>query len=215
MTKMVVTDLDETLLRTDKSISKYTIDVINRVRNQGIKIIFATGIPVEKTINECNDIFEFQFIAKAGSKYSKVYWVVDDIKFIVQKVNRVYASKEKDFYGKLYKIHAETGRHAKIEGLPEHCVIDNDNKLTIDDVDKQFYIEMAHKRINDFLGKEREGGSMSNKYIKLSDLAQVPGIGKKTLERIRNTVKIYTFDEQTSEEKMSLKNWLDEIFEGI
>ena len=37
---------------------------------------------------------------------------------------------------------------------------------------------------------------MSNKYIKLSDLAQVPGIGKKTLERIRNTVKIYTFDEQ-------------------
>ncbi len=176
---------------------------------------FVKGIPVEKTINECNDLFEFQFIAKAGSKYSKVYWVVDDIKFIVQKVNRVYASKEKDFYGKLYKIHAKTGRHAKIEGLPEHCVIDNDNKLTIDDVDKQFYIEMAHKRINDFLGKEREGGSMSNKYIKLSDLAQVPGIGKKTLERIRNTVKIYTFDEQTSEEKMSLKNWLDEIFEGI
>ncbi len=43
MTKMVVTDLDDTLLRTNKSISKYTIDVINRVRNQGIKIIFATG----------------------------------------------------------------------------------------------------------------------------------------------------------------------------
>ena len=43
MTKMVVTDLDDTLLRTDKSISKYTTDIINRVRNQGIKIIFATG----------------------------------------------------------------------------------------------------------------------------------------------------------------------------
>ena len=40
-------------------------------------------------------------------------------------------------------------------------------------------------------------------------------LGKKTLERIRNTVKIYTFDEQTNEKKMSLKNWLDEIFEGI
>jgi Holliday junction resolvasome RuvABC DNA-binding subunit len=69
--------------------------------------------------------------------------------------------------------------------------------------------------INDFLGKERGGGSMSNEYIKLSDLAQVPGIGKKTLERIRNTVKIYTFDEQTNEEKMSLKKWLDEIFSTI
>ena len=43
MTKMVVTDLDDTLLRTDKSISKYTTDIINRVRDQGIKIIFATG----------------------------------------------------------------------------------------------------------------------------------------------------------------------------
>jgi hydroxymethylpyrimidine pyrophosphatase-like HAD family hydrolase len=43
MIKMVVTDLDETLLRTKKSISQYTIDVINRVRNQGIKIIFATA----------------------------------------------------------------------------------------------------------------------------------------------------------------------------
>jgi DNA-binding Xre family transcriptional regulator len=58
-------------------------------------------------------------------------------------------------------------------------------------------------------------GSMSDKYIKLSDLAQVPGIGKKTLERIQNTVKIYTFDEQTSEEKINLTNWLDEIFEGL
>mgnify|MGYP001212216607 FL=1 len=52
MTKMVVTDLDDTLLRTDKSISKYTIDIINRVRNQGIKIIFATarGVSTESLI---------------------------------------------------------------------------------------------------------------------------------------------------------------------
>lgn len=43
MIKMVVTDLDETLLRTDKSISKYTIDVIRKVRRYGIKVIFATA----------------------------------------------------------------------------------------------------------------------------------------------------------------------------
>jgi len=43
MIKMVVTDLDDTLLRTDKSISKYTVDIINRVRQQGIKFIFATA----------------------------------------------------------------------------------------------------------------------------------------------------------------------------
>lgn len=43
MIKMVVTDLDATLLRKDKSISLYTIDVMKRVRELGIKVIFATA----------------------------------------------------------------------------------------------------------------------------------------------------------------------------
>lgn len=41
--KMVVTDLDETLLRTDKSISAYTINVFKKIRNNDIKIVFATA----------------------------------------------------------------------------------------------------------------------------------------------------------------------------
>lgn len=43
MIKMVVTDLDDTLFKTGKSISTYTIDIIKRIRNQGIKFIFATA----------------------------------------------------------------------------------------------------------------------------------------------------------------------------
>ena len=112
---------------------------------------FVKGIPVEKTINECNDIFEFQFIAKAGTKYKEAYHFVNDEKIPVQKVNRVYASKN-PIYGKLHKVKASDDSEAKIESLPNHCIIDNDNRLSIEDVDKQFYIDMAHKRINDFLG---------------------------------------------------------------
>lgn len=37
MIKMVVVDLDETLLRTDKSISRYTINMIEKIRNQGVE----------------------------------------------------------------------------------------------------------------------------------------------------------------------------------
>ena len=40
---MIVTDLDGTLLREDKSISAYTKDVINKCRMAGIKLAFATG----------------------------------------------------------------------------------------------------------------------------------------------------------------------------
>jgi len=43
LAKMIVTDLDDTLLRTDKTISQYTIEIIKKVRDKGIKFIFATA----------------------------------------------------------------------------------------------------------------------------------------------------------------------------
>ncbi len=43
--KMIVTDLDQTLLRTDKTISDYTVDVFNRCRQRGIKVVFASARP--------------------------------------------------------------------------------------------------------------------------------------------------------------------------
>ena len=112
---------------------------------------FTLGTEVETTIGDCDDLFQFQLIAKAGSKYREAYHLVDGKKESVQKVNRVYATTDKR-YGKLFKIKAENDSTAKIEMLPEHCIIDNDNKLTIDSVDKSWYIELAKKRINDFLG---------------------------------------------------------------
>lgn len=116
---------------------------------------FVNGTPAEQTINECNDISEFQIIAKAGAKYKEAYHLVGEEKVSIQKVNRIYATAD-ERYGKLYKVKAENDSTAKIEMLPEHCIIDNDNHLTIDDVDKTFYIEMANKRINDFLGIKPE-----------------------------------------------------------
>ena len=120
-----------------------------------LKEYLVNGTPVEDTITACDDIFQFQIIAKAGAKYREAYHMVDGEQVPVQKVNRVYATADKR-YGKLFKVKAETDATAKIEMLPEHCVIDNDNQLTINDVDKTFYIDMAKKRINDFLGIKPE-----------------------------------------------------------
>ena len=41
--KMIVTDLDNTLLRRDKTVSEYTIQVFQRIRNHGVLIAFATA----------------------------------------------------------------------------------------------------------------------------------------------------------------------------
>ena len=116
---------------------------------------FVHGTPPEDTINACDDIFQFQIIAKAGAKYREAYHMVDGEKVPVQKVNRIYATSDPR-YGKLFKVKAENDSEAKIEMLPEHCIIDNDNHLSITDVDKQFYIDMAKKRINDFMGIKPE-----------------------------------------------------------
>lgn len=122
---------------------------------KAIREFFVNGTPVEETIGGCDDIFQFQLIAKAGAKYREAYHLVDGEQQSVQKVNRVYATSDTR-YGKLFKVKAEDDATAKIEMLPEHCIIDNDNHLTIEDVDKTFYIEMAKKRINDFLGIKPE-----------------------------------------------------------
>ncbi len=137
---------------------------------------FTKGTEVEITIGECNDIFQFQLIAKAGSKYKEAYHLVDGKQEPVQKVNRVYATTD-ERYGKLFKVKAENDSTAKIESLPEHCIIDNDNKLTIDKVDKSWYIDLAKKRINDFIGikptkNKKEKNKMATTTTKTSNVYQ-------------------------------------------
>ena len=128
---------------------------------------FTKGTEVEITIGECTDLFQFQLIAKAGAKYREAYHLVDGQPQPIQKVNRVYATSD-ERYGKLFKVKAENDATAKIEMLPEHCIIDNDNHLTIEDVDKTFYIEMARKRINDFLGIKPEKIKKSKEKNKMA-----------------------------------------------
>ena len=48
-TKMIITDLDRSLLKNDKTISNYTIQVFNKCHEKGIIIAFATARPVRST----------------------------------------------------------------------------------------------------------------------------------------------------------------------
>ena len=112
---------------------------------------FIHGIPAATTINNCEDILEFQIIAKASSKYAGVYHDIESEFAPVQRCNRVYAIAN-TLYGTLYKVHKESGSYVKIAGLPIHCVVDNKNELSLDVVDKKWYIRQAEKYINDFMG---------------------------------------------------------------
>ena len=106
-------------------------------------------VPVEKTINECQNIFYFQQIAKFGSSYETAFHEVDGERMPVQKVNRVYAAKDQRF-GTVKKVRPN-GKAEKIASLPDHCIIDNENRLTVDQIDKQFYIKLANERVEQYL----------------------------------------------------------------
>ena len=124
------------------------------LRPMGVKVTrLAYGIPVEDTIMSCNRLLDFQLVAKAGSKYGDALHEVDSQMEVVQKVNRVYATEDHRC-GTLYKIHLGTGNPVKIAGLPAKCVVDNDNHLTIDVVDRDWYIRLARRYVRDFLGEK-------------------------------------------------------------
>ena len=68
----------------------------------------------------------------------------------VQKVNRVYASINPGG-GTLVKVKPD-GTVGRIQNLPDSIVIDNKNELSIDAVDRSWYIKLAYKYIEDYTG---------------------------------------------------------------
>ena len=65
--KLIVTDLDNTLLRRDKSISNYTADVFTRIRERGILIAFATTRSETASAKFVKSIAPDIFISNGGS----------------------------------------------------------------------------------------------------------------------------------------------------
>lgn len=68
----------------------------------------------------------------------------------VQKVNRVYSSITPGG-GTLVKVKPD-GTVGRIQNLPDSIVIDNKNELTLDAVDRSWYINLAKKYIEDYTG---------------------------------------------------------------
>lgn len=141
---------------------------------RAIQDYFVKGVDPEETIMASKNILDFQVIAKVGGKYSGCYQMVGEDKVPVQKVNRVYATADRR-YGAIYKTHAVTGKDAKVPSLPVHCMVDNNNELAIDVVDRNWYLKLAQKNIREFLGVKpprkntRRINSLKKKSLALFD----------------------------------------------
>ena len=78
---LIVTDLDNTLLGRDKTISSYAIDVFRRVRERGVLVAFATGRSLESSqeyriaINPGGDIVTGGCLVFAGGQLLRSYYL--------------------------------------------------------------------------------------------------------------------------------------------
>lgn len=129
------------------------------------------GIDPEVTIRECTDVTAFQQIIKTGGTYEGSYQYIDGERVQVQKVNRIYAVKDPR-YGSVVKgkwitekrkKNKETGKmdsipvdppvwsETIIPECPDHAFIDNENTLTVADLDLDYYIDMAKRRIDKYI----------------------------------------------------------------
>lgn len=128
-----LSDLDYDLPILNKALVDYMVD----------------GIPVEQTVNQCDDLKEFQLVSKISNKYSHILYGDTPIK---EKCIRVFASKNPKDAG-VKKVSIRTGRPAKLQNSPEHCFIWNDevNGVKVPaKLDKQWYINFALRRLKDF-----------------------------------------------------------------
>lgn len=131
---------------------------------------FLEGTDIRTTIcNAENLATDYQMIKKLGGMYDTPTWKKDSGDEIVQKVNRIFPSVDKTLGG-LYKHKKDKsiGSLDKVEGTPEHVLIMNTDirgkKIgELDNIDYEWYIAEAQKRINDFLGVKPEKISRKKK----------------------------------------------------
>lgn len=124
---------------------------------------FLEGIDIRTTIcNSENLATDYQMIKKLGGMYDTPTWKREYGDEEVQKVNRIFPSTDPK-NGGLYKHKKskEAGTLDKVEGTPEHVLIMNTDirgkKIgELENIDYEWYIAEAQKRINDFLGIKEE-----------------------------------------------------------
>lgn len=200
-----------------------------RVVSNAVIEYFVNNTPVEKTITECDNIFDFQIIAKTGSTYQDTIHYENGEMVSVQKVNRIYAGLDKtqgvvkkvkltdepyrivtykqrkrayqDYLVQntdseyTYHIPYEPWNGKYIQQLstvsdcPECALIDNSNKLTIDKIDKSWYIEYAKKQITNFEGEmNKVSETTEKKTTKTKTTPEFPSNEQIILSLMENDV---------------------------
>lgn len=117
--------------------------------NKAIKEKLINNIEIEKTVNDSNNLIDFQKCIKITGKYSHAVYGKENINL---KVLRVFASKLSSDKA-IMKMKSD-GKLEKISYTPDRVFIDNSqviNKEIPQKLDKSWYIKLAKDRLESFI----------------------------------------------------------------
>lgn len=115
--------------------------------NKALLDYMLNDVPVEDTINNCNELIMFQKVVRISANY-KVGW--HNNAYLNDKTYRVFASTDRnDTY--VGKARYEGAKTEKFADTPEHCFIDNTEvkgRPVPENLDREWYIALAKKRLS-------------------------------------------------------------------
>ena len=161
-------------------------------------------IPIEETINNCTDIFRFQIISHLGSTYEKCVQESENGDILLQRHNRIYCGNIPS--GNIVKV-KPNGRRDSLANQPPNPIVDNANELTISDINKEWYIEFAQEKANDFLGIPR---LESLKKEELLERANNLGLDIDKKTKKADLIKLIKNKERNEVKSMATKQELEE-----
>lgn len=155
------------------------------------QLIAKTGSTYQRTVQYVNgEEVEVQKVNRVYAVADEKYGVIKKVKkqyltldedgerrhYINQKGNRTYKKNWENDEGGDFFIKKDT-----TQNCPDHAYIDNGNTITIDTINKEWYIKLAKKRINDFLGikEEKKKGGKKMPAVKTVKLEPRPALYKK------------------------------------
>ena len=163
-------------------------------------------IPIRDTIEKCDDIFRFQIISHLGSTYEKMVQESPSGDIEIQRNNRIYGGLKPS--GAIIKVKAD-GRRDSLANCPPNPIVDNANRCTIADINKEWYIEFAEEKANDFLGVKRLENYKKDELLELAKELNIDVDKKTKKDELIKIIKKF----KKGDNKMATKQELEERLE--
>lgn len=169
----IFVDLDRTLLRNDKSISEYTVSVLKKCKDLGIKVIVASARPLRNVVYydsvigfdalvvsngariiKDNESFAYPISYESGSKVIDLVIDNPDLMFTLETGQEAFSNRKVDYFDTiisddLYSILKDEGSLKMVVAIKDENTFDMVRGCLDDDV----YCSIANKLVIQIMNK--------------------------------------------------------------